>query len=185
MPWSSTAGGWAWVDRRAAVCAVRAAERDRPGLGAGGGEQLAGALVRESLGDEFARRHAGHVSDPTVAIRERSRGRLTEPVQILQVVGVRQGRPGPVVGLEQIQGLTDGDPARRRHRHAVDVEAAVAAAGRGQRTGPVRAQVGFGDLTLVDRSAGLGGRLLGCLHHGRAEPASIQRLDAVSAQDPV
>ena len=185
VPWSSRTAGWANAGRRAVgVVAVRVAERDRPGLGLRRVEE-AGAFVRVPLRAEFAYRYAGHVADVAVAVGERGGGRLTQPVQVLPLVGGRQRRSGPVVGLEQVQGLTDRDPARGRDGHSVDVQAAVAALDGFPRPGPVVAQVGLGDLTGIHRDAGLGRRLLGGLHHGGAQPASIQRLDAVAAQDPI
>ena len=107
----------------------------------------------------------------------------------LQVVeqGGHPGLGGQVVPAQDVQRLAHGGPAARRRRHAVDVQAPVAHAGRRPHLGLVGTQVAGGhDAGQLDHGlAGGQHRMVVGLDDGLAEGPVIQIGRAVAGQQPV
>ena len=107
----------------------------------------------------------------------------------LQVVEQRRhpGLAGQVVPAQDVQRLAHGGPAARRRRHAVDIQAAVAHAGRRQHPGLVGAQVArCHDAGQLDHALARGQhRVVIGLDDGLAEGPVVQVGRPVPGQQPV
>ena len=98
-----------------------------------------------------------------------------------------RSRGEALVALEDVERLADCRAAARRRAHAPDVEAAIAAAGRGTLDGAVATQVVGGHQARAPGVVGVGGlgRVLRGLGHRARQLAAVERVHSLASQQPV